>query len=176
LHAQRPTPGQGIGHDGEEGQQRQVAKHQEKLRTGAAGLADLELRPADDGKGNYHQDVVDDVPMRIDDRYRHGRHRQRDPAGANGEKQALALALGNCGLGEFLGVLPDLGSSCRLAPGRGDIGRFRQCAQESSSQSRIYRIMHYATVSVTIPAYLAPASLRRHNITRPRFAISGPTP
>src|SRR6476660_814872 len=78
LHGERPVHGaQGTGHDGEEGQQRQVAKHQEKLRPGPAGLADLQLRPTDGGENAEHQDVIDDVPVRIDDRQGHRRYRQR---------------------------------------------------------------------------------------------------
>jgi hypothetical protein len=136
LHPERPAFVQGFWHDDEERQQRQVAKHQEKLRTGAARPADLALGPADQGKRDHHHDVVDDVPIRIDDRQRHRRHRQRDPAGANGEEQAFALAVRDRRLGEFLGLLPDLGASSGCAPGNADIGRFHQCAQDLRPQTK----------------------------------------
>ena len=75
LHcrAASSTGAPGIGHHAEEGQQRQIAEHQEKLGPGDAGLADLELGPADRREQAEHHDVIEDLPVGIDDRQRHAR-------------------------------------------------------------------------------------------------------
>ncbi|XIA62568.1 hypothetical protein ACFIOY_23920 [Bradyrhizobium sp. TZ2] len=80
-----------------------------------------------------HHDVVDDVPVRVDDRQGNGNHCQRDPAGPDGEKKTLALAVGNGRFREFLGVLLGFGSSSSPAAGIGDISRFRHYAQDTFS-------------------------------------------
>ena len=134
LHAERPVLGtQRIGHDGEEGNQRQIAKDQEKLRLRTAHFADLELGPADQGEKAEHHDVVDHVPVRVDDRQGNGNHCQRDPAGPDSEQETLTLAVRNGRFGELLGLLLGFGSSCPLVAGIGDISRFRQCAQDTFS-------------------------------------------
>jgi hypothetical protein len=137
LHAERPVLGtERIGHDGEEGHQRQIAKDQEKLRLRAPDLADLELGPAVQRKKAEHHDVVDHVPVRVDDRQANGNHRQRDPAGPDSEQKTPALALRNRRFGEFLGLLLGVSSSGGFAPEICDISRFRQYAQDIRPQTR----------------------------------------
>jgi hypothetical protein len=59
-----------------------------------------------------------------------GSHRQRDPAGANREQQALALAVGKGRFRELQGVLPGVGPFGGQAPGIGNINHVRYCAQD----------------------------------------------
>ena len=75
----------------------------------------LELSPADDCKKAKHQDVVDDLQIRIDDRQCHGSHGQCDPTRANRQKQPLALAFRKRRLGELQSVLRDFDTSGRPA-------------------------------------------------------------
>ena len=119
----------GIGHHDEEGHQRQVAKHQEQLGPGYAGAADPELGPADRREKAERSDVVEHVPIWIEDRQHQRDHREGDPARANGEQKALALAVGQRGLGKLLGFLLDLGPPVRAAAGIGDISNVCQYAQ-----------------------------------------------
>jgi hypothetical protein len=93
------------------------------------------LGPANQGKQAEHHDVVNHVPVRVDDWQGNGDHRQRDPARPDSEKETLALAFRNRGFSELLGLLLGVSSPGGFAPEICDIGRFRQCAQDTRPQT-----------------------------------------
>ena len=134
LHADRPAAGrQGIWHHGEEGHQARSQNIRNSSGRETPALPTLSWAQPISANRPSRGDVIDHIPMRIDDRQGHGDHRQRDPAGANGEQQAFALALRQRRLGKFLDVLPDAGPPVGQDAGKGENGRLSHCAHDTHS-------------------------------------------